>query len=86
MANTTAGNVWRVDTTAALRSVKRICGIKFEAGSSATFTIRDKDSNGNILYYVDGSSDVFEDVKIICQEGVHVTVGGSGGVLYIYMG
>jgi hypothetical protein len=77
--------MWRVDTTAALSCVKRICGIKFQAGTSATFTIRDKDSNGNILYFVEGSTSVFEEVKLICQEGVHVTVGGTGGVLYIYM-
>jgi hypothetical protein len=85
MANTRGASVWRVDTTAALPDAKRIVGFKFIAGSSATFTVRDAASDGNIIYYVDGASDVFEQVKIVAGQGIHVTVGGSGGILYVYL-
>jgi hypothetical protein len=87
MANAVSANVLVIDTTADFDFPMQICGIQYEAGSSGTpaVTIKAPDTNGAIVYYKDGSSDTFDQVKIKAPQGVHITVAGTGTVVRIYL-
>lgn len=86
MANTKGANVIRIDTTAAFSDAREIVGISYKPGSgSPAVTIRDTDSSGAILWEHDGTTDIFEDPYIRNSRGVHVTVAGSGTLVFLYL-
>lgn len=86
MANYQSANVIHVDTDNYQYSGPiTITGVKFIAGTSSSITIRgNAASDGPILYYVDGSADIFEDVQIRDSKGIWVDVVADGQA-YIYL-
>lgn len=85
MSNTRAGNVIVVDTSAQFIDATRICGVRYEAGTTSSVTIKEGSSSGNVLYFVDGSTDLFEEVEIRSMQGIYVTMAGTGAKAYIYL-
>ena len=83
MANTLAGNVIFVDTSAAFDYCKNIDGIKFLGGSAgSSITIRSDSSTGNVLWQgLSSVGVVFDEVKIRNNTGMHVEVVGTASVL-----
>jgi hypothetical protein len=82
MSNTRAGNVIRVDTSAALTDVRNVRTVKYLGASSGTASIKKTDTNGAILWSASGSSDqVDQDLYIRCNTGIYVTVASSAVVL-----
>lgn len=84
MANAREGNVIFVDTTAAFTDAKTICGIKYIGASTSSLTIRGEDSSGGILWKDTGTTTIFDNVEIRCNDGIHVTVTGTA-TAYIYL-
>lgn len=86
MANTRAGNVVRVDTTANFTDIKSIRGIKYIGNTSGTARVEKWNAagTGNLLWEADGTTDVFEEVSIRCNVGVRVEVT-NGAAVYIYL-
>lgn len=86
MANTRSGNVIIVDTTAAFVDAVNIVAVRYEAGSSTpSVTIKADSSGGTVVYFADGANDLFEQVPIRCNGGVHVTIGGTSTKAYLYL-
>lgn len=87
MANTRAGNVVRIDTTADLTDIRSICGIKYIGNTNGTARVEKyvAAGNGNLLWEQDGTSDLFEDVQIRSNVGIRVEIT-NGAVVYLYLG
>lgn len=86
MANTRAGNVIIVDTSAAFEDARYIKAIRYEAGTGTpTVTIKKGSSSGTVMYFADGANDLFEQVSIASPQGIHVTLAGTGTKAYIYL-
>ena len=85
MAVTRAGSVIKItaDNDTIVGQIK-VCGIKYVAGSSSSFTIKAEDTSGNQLYFVDGAADIFEQVHFKHSGTLHIDMAGSAGELYIY--
>lgn len=82
MANTRAGNVIRVDTSAAFTDVRNVRSIKYIGASSGTASIKKTDSSGNVMWSATGTTDqVDNDLCIRCPTGIYVTVTNSAVVL-----
>lgn len=85
MANAISNNVIIVDTSAAFEGPLYIKKIKYVAGATTpSASIKKKDSSGQIIYEVDGTEDLAEDVSIVALSGAYVTVAG-GSKLYLYL-
>ncbi len=67
----------------------KICGIKLvgNAVDASTVVIRDVDASGPILYSGKSavSADLYEQIKILVDRKIHVTLTGTGTVLYVYL-
>lgn len=87
MANTQSANVIRIDTDAAFANAQRIKAIRYQAGtSSPSVTIHEGASaDNNIVYFADGTADIFEEVPIYSRSGVFVNVAGTGTVVFLYL-
>jgi hypothetical protein len=85
MAVTRAGSVIKItaDNDTITGPIK-VCGIKYVAGSSSSFTIRAGSTSGNDIYFVDGANDIFEQVHFRESGSLWIDMGGTGGELYIY--
>lgn len=96
MANTRAGNVYRVDTSANFPELRNIQAIKYVGNTSATkgeafisAATAAGDSTGNKLWDNGNTTtaDITDhDLEIRASEGVYVTVGAHSAVIYIYTG
>lgn len=84
MANAREGNVIFVDTTAAFPDAKSICGIKYIGASTSSVTIRGEGASGGIMWAETATTNVFDNVEIRCNDGIHVTIAGTAGA-YIYL-
>lgn len=62
-----------------------IRGIRFQAGSSSSLTIRDGSASGNIIYFVDGANDLYEEVRINASQGVNVALVNASSDLIVYL-
>ena len=95
MANTRAGNVIRVDTSANFTDVREIHTIKFIGHSSVvagevtvTAGVAAADNSGHLLWdngNVTTSDIVDHDLGLQCGDGVYVNVA-HGAVIYLYLG
>lgn len=84
MANTSNGNVYRIDTTDTdLPAVRNICGIKYVGANSGTATVKAISSSRESLWEHAGDVIVHDDVKIRANQGIEVEVT-NGVVVYIY--
>lgn len=91
MANSFAGNVYKVDTDGTtLAQCTNICGIKFVPAADGTCTIKKGTTSGSLLWqHAAGDGDptaiepIFDAVEIRSPTGVFVNVS-SGSVVYIY--
>jgi hypothetical protein len=85
MAVTRAGSVIKVTAdNDTIPGPIKVCGIKYIAGTTSSFTLKAGSTSGNELYFVDGDADVFEEVHFRESGTVHVDMAGTGGELYIY--
>lgn len=84
MANSRAGNVIRVDTSAAFTSARNIVAIKYIGASSGTASIKKTASDGIPLWEESGSTNTFNEVPVRSSTGIYVTVTNSA-VVYIYL-
>jgi hypothetical protein len=90
MANTRAGNVVRVDTSANFSNVREIATIKYIGITSGTCVITKAtdagDSSGSKLYEASGATNELAlDLDIRVNRGVYVSVA-NGAVVYLYLG
>jgi hypothetical protein len=85
MAVTRAGSVIKItaDNDTVPGPIK-VCGIKYIAGTTSSFTIKADSSSGNDLYFVDGAADAFEEVHFRHSGTLHIDMAGTGGELYLY--
>jgi hypothetical protein len=95
MANTRAGNVLRVDTSANFPDVTDISAIKFIGNTAVTKgeviiskAVAAADGSGKPLW--DNGNALTTDVTdhgldITCPTGIYVTIGAHGAVLYLYL-
>lgn len=85
MANTRAGNVIRVDTSAAFVEAKSICGVKYIGASSGTGSIKADSTSGNLMWEESGTANVSNpELEMYSTGGVYVTVT-NGAVVYLYL-
>ncbi len=85
MAVTKAGSVIKVTAdNDTIQGPIKVCGIKYIAGSSSSFTIKAATTSGNEHYFVDGANDVFEQVQFRESGLLWIDMAGTGGELYIY--
>jgi hypothetical protein len=85
MAVTRAGSVIKVTADSdTIQGPIKVCGIKYVAGTTSSFTLKAGSTSGVVLYFVDGASDVFEQVHFREQGLIFVSMAGTGGELYIY--
>lgn len=86
MANTQAGNVIRVDTSAAFTETRRIRAVRYIGASTSSGTIKGGGtSSGNLLWEETASTNVYTpDVEIYDADGVYVTITGTA-VVYLYL-
>lgn len=84
MANTRAGTVLRVDTSATFAEVRDIVAVKYIGAASGTAVIKNENTSGAQVWEEAGTSNVFNEVKISCSKGVRVEVTNSA-VVYLYM-
>lgn len=84
MANTRAGNVIRVDTTATFEDARNIVAIKYIGAASGTASIAKNGGGGGVVWSESGTTNVFNEVCIRTPQGVTVTIG-SGAVVLIYL-
>lgn len=85
MANTRAGNVILVDTSATFSDVRSVKTIKYIGATSGTAIIKKTDTNGKNLWEESGDSTVYnQDVCIRCATGLRVEVTNNAKV-YLYL-
>lgn len=87
MANTYAGNVIYVDTSAAFSYAKNVCGIKVLGGSagSSIDLLAGAVTSGSLLWRgLSSVGVIFEDVEIRDGDGVYVAITGTATAL-IYL-
>lgn len=84
MSNTRAGNVIRVDTSAAFTDVRRIKEIKYVGAANGTASIKKTDSGGNLMWEAAGTSNVVDEVSLRSPTGIYVTLTNSA-VIYLYL-
>ncbi len=80
MANDRSGNTLLVDTSADFTGSFRICGIRYIGNASGTAQIKKTDTNGGVLWAASGATDLYEDVKMVCTQGIRVEVTNSAKV------
>lgn len=90
MANAQKENVIRIDTDNYTNPTPLIiCGIKWKAkGTTPSASIKaDTDSSGMVLWEsnVAADTEIFEEVEIRAQAGIHVDIAGTGSILYLYL-
>ena len=95
MANTRAGNVIRVDTSANFTDVREIRTIKFIGHSSVvageitvTAAVAAGDNSGHLLWdngNLTTTDSAEHELHIVCGDGVYVNVA-HGAVIYLYLG
>lgn len=83
MANTREGNAIRIDTTALFDENFRIKGIKYIGAAASSAVVRGEDASGGIMWEENASTNVFDNVEIQNNRGVHVTITGTA-ILYLY--
>lgn len=84
MANKREGNVLRVDTTSSsFPESVQICGIKYIGAVGGTATILGLNTSDE-LWQEAGTSNIFDNVKIVAQDGITVNVT-NGAIVYIYI-
>lgn len=84
MANTLAGNVYKVDTSGSIPGARNITSIKYIGASTGTAVITDNDST-NRVWEESGTSNVFNSkTHIRTPSGVTVTLTNSA-VVYLYI-
>jgi hypothetical protein len=84
MANSVAGSVWFIDTTAALPQIKDVVGIKVIGNGSGGVTIKGGgSSSGNPIYAESRNQTTYEPVCFRDADGIHVTVAAAASC-YIY--
>jgi hypothetical protein len=87
MANTRNGNVWFVDTdNTVLPGPLKITGIKYIGAATSSASLKAGTTAGPELWRETATSNVFDEVEIICNEqaGVHVDLTGTA-VIFIYL-
>lgn len=84
MANANKANVLIVDTSAQFDGQQRICGVKYIGNTNGTASIKADTTSGTVVYEVDGTADIFEDIKMYLKDGMYVTIT-NGAKLYIYL-
>lgn len=84
MANTRAGNVIRVDTSADFSDVRSIKGIKYVGDTNGTAVIKKENTSGNRLWERSGTNQQFDEACIRCNTGIRVEVT-NGAVVYLYL-
>lgn len=84
MANTKAGSVFRIDTAGTIYTgPTTVCGVLYIAGTG-TPTASITDIAGNAAWETAESTRGFDQAHFRIQEGIKVTLAGTGTVLYIY--
>lgn len=91
MANTREGSVLRFDTTDSTydnNAKLKITGFKLvgNATDASTAVVKDTDTNGQILWQgrVAINADLLEQINIRCDRKIHITLTGTGPILYVY--
>lgn len=85
MANSRAGNVILVDTTATtVAEAIEISAIKYIGASTSSVTLKAGTSSGNVLWEESATTNVFNEVQIREKDGVHVVITGTAKV-YLYL-
>ncbi len=91
MAQTREGSVVRFDTTDTTydnQAKLKIAGFKLIGGADAsTAIIKDTDSAGQILWQgrCAIATDLFEQINILCDRKIHLTLTGTAPILYVYL-
>lgn len=91
MAVTVEGSVVRVTAnldTYDNQAKLKIAGFKLVGGADAsTAIVRDNDATGQILWQgkAGAAADLFEQINIRCDKKIHVSLTGTGPVLYVYL-
>jgi hypothetical protein len=87
MSNTNAGNVIRVDTSAAFAAVRSVAAVKYIGATNGTATITSGTSgSGSKLWEESGSANqAVDEICIHDADGIYVTVTNSA-VVYLYLG
>jgi hypothetical protein len=86
MANTRAGNVILVDTSATFSDIRSVKSIKYIGNTNGTATLKKTDTNGNALWQESGTANIHDaNVCIKCPTGIRVEVTNSAKV-YLYLG
>jgi hypothetical protein len=83
MANTRAGNVIRIDTSADFSDVRDIVAIKYIGAASGTATIKRENTSGDIMWSESGTTNIFNEVQMRSPDGFRFEVTNSA-VLLIY--
>lgn len=85
MAHTRACGVFRVTTTEDIPSVRKVKNIiVIPSGGNPDVTIKDKDTNGNIVWEAapSASTRISEDVCINSAEGLRVEI--TNAIVFLY--
>jgi hypothetical protein len=86
MANVRVGNVIVVDTSAAFTGNYKICAIRWApAGASPSVSIKKSSSSGSVMYLNDNAAAIIEEVELRSNDGIYVTLAGTGAKAYLYL-
>jgi hypothetical protein len=86
MANARVGNVLVCDTSGAIAGNQRICGIRWlPAGTTPSVSIKKGSSSGTVMYENANESAEFNEVELRANDGIYVTLAGTGAKVYIYL-